>query len=67
MSQTSLYQVIYTSCDDELFMFFEDKKDDKPQINLAILNLNVTRFKQEESIENRHFNKRGNLKHHWVI
>ena len=55
--------MLYTSCDDELFMFYQDNA----QIHLAILNLEVTRFGQHESIENRHCNKRGNLDHQWKL
>ena len=62
-STACLYQVLYTTCDDELFMFYQDNA----QIHLAILNLEVTRFGQLESIENRHCNKRGNLDHQWKL
>ena len=61
-SNANLFQVIYKSSDDELFLFFDQELKSKPVLHLALLNLNVNRFANNETIENRHFKRRSNLK-----
>ena len=66
-STASIYQVLFTSSDNELFMFFEETAEENTEIHVAILNLDNLRFGQHEPIENRHYSKRGNLKHIYKI
>lgn len=66
-SSASLFQIIYKSIDDELFFFFDQKVKTKSTLHLALLNLNVNRFTNNETIEDRHYNKRSNLSRIWPI
>ena len=66
-STASIYQVLFTSSDNELFMFFEETAEENTEIHVAILNLDNLRFGQHEPIENRHYSKRSNLKNIYKI
>ena len=43
-STASIYQVLFTSSDNELFMFFEETVEENTEIHVAILNLDNLRF-----------------------
>ena len=47
-SSASIYQVLFTSSDNELFMFFEETVEENTEIHVAILNLDNIRFGQSK-------------------